>query len=132
MPTKKPKTIPKAKSSIVEAARLVAHAAKQNTAPNAELERERLISLINSMADGVIATDENTKIVMSNGAALNILDVNNSMESKQLEAVLKLVDKNNQPIDIRQTVLDTKTQFTNRDWFRLRPKRQTGLCYSPA
>ncbi len=92
------------------------HAVKLNITPNAELERERLISLINSMADGVIATDENTKIVMSNGAALNILDINSTLDGKRLESVLQLCDKNNQTIDISQIVLNTKTQFTNRDW----------------
>ena len=114
-----PKTVPNAaavKHKVVSSAKTIAHAVKKNITPNAELERERLTSLINSMADGVIATDENTKIVLSNGAALNILDVNNTMAGKYVNDVLKLLDKNNQPVDIRQTVLDTKTQFTNRDW----------------
>lgn len=90
------------------------------TAPDnlrsAELERERLISLVNSMADGVLAADEDTKIVLSNGAALNVLDINSTLEGKQLSNVLKLIDQNNQPIDIKKVVLSTKTQFTNRDW----------------
>ena len=42
----------------------------------ADLEHERLSSLINSMADGVLALGEDGKVVLSNGAALNILDVN--------------------------------------------------------
>lgn len=81
-----------------------------------ELERERLTSLINSMADGVIAIDEEATIVLYNGAALNILDVNSNMVGQKLQNVLKLVDKNNQPVDILDTVMKTKTQFTNRDW----------------
>lgn len=83
---------------------------------NADLATERLTSLINSMADGVLALDEKTTIVLSNGAALNILDVNSTLEGKHISNVLKMVDKNNQVIDIKQTVLETKTQFTNRDW----------------
>lgn len=81
-----------------------------------ELERERLTSLINSMADGVIAVDESATIVLYNGAALNILDVNSSMAGQKLASVLKLTDANNQPIDILATVMQTKTQFTTRDW----------------
>lgn len=84
--------------------------------PNAELERERLISLINSMADGVIATDEDTQIVLSNGAALNILDVNDTMNGKRVGGVLQIKDKNHQPVDITKVILETKTQFTSRDW----------------
>ena len=87
-----------------------------------ELERERLTSLINSMADGVIATDEQTNVVLYNGAALNILDVNSSITGQKLTKIIKIVDANNQPIDLYATVLQTKTQFTNRDW---------KLVYSP-
>lgn len=87
-----------------------------------QLERERLTSLINSMADGVIATDEHTAVVVYNGAALNILDVNSSMTGQKLAKIIKLVDANNQPVDLHSVVLNTKTQFTNRDW---------RLAYSP-
>lgn len=95
--------------------------AKQLHAPippeaGGELERERLTSLVNSMADGVIATDEQTNVVLYNGAALNILDVNSSMTGQKISNLLKLVDANNQPVDIHNTILTTKTQFTNRDW----------------
>jgi PAS domain S-box-containing protein len=100
------------------------------TAKNAELERERLTSLINSMADGVIAIDEKTHVVITNGAALNILDVNSTLSGKMLSSVLKVVDKNNQPIDMHQTVLDTKTQFTCRDWKLQYPDGSTINLYT--
>ena len=114
--TEKSKKSGLAKRKVISSAKIIAHAVKSNITPNAELERERLTSLINSMADGVIATDENTKIVLSNGAALNILDINNTMTGKHIESVFKLIDKNNQSVDIRSTILETKTQYTNRDW----------------
>lgn len=105
-----------AKRKVMSSAKRLAHAVANNITPSAELERERLVSLINSMPDGVIATDEKTKIVRSNGAALNILDINSTLAGRHLSRVLNLIDKNNQPVDIRQAVLDTKTQFTTRDW----------------
>jgi two-component system, OmpR family, phosphate regulon sensor histidine kinase PhoR len=81
-----------------------------------DIERERLTSLVNSMADGVIAVDENLKIVLTNGAALNILDSNTSLPGKSLAHVLKLIDKNNQPIDIKRLVLGVKTSQASREW----------------
>lgn len=87
-----------------------------SSAQHETLEHERLTALINSMADGVLATDERARIVLSNGAALNILDVNDTLRNKSLRDVLKVIDKNNQPIDLETIVLHTKTQFTNRDW----------------
>lgn len=81
----------------------------------AKLDHERLTSLVNSMADGVLAVDETMKIVLSNGAALNILDVNSSLRGRKLGDVVHLQDKNNQPIDIEQLVGRAKTPTTTRD-----------------
>lgn len=82
---------------------------------SARLEHGRLTSLINSMADGVIAVDRQIRIVLYNGAALNILDRNDSMEGKSLGEVLQPIDGNDQPVDIVELVGDTKRPITNRD-----------------
>lgn len=100
-----------------------------HAAHSAELERERLTSLINSMADGVIAIDEHAKIVIYNGAALNILDVNSSITGKSIQKVISLLDKNNQPVELRQLILDTKTQMTSRDWRLVYPDGSTVNLY---
>lgn len=88
---------------------------------NAELERERLTSLINSMADGVIAIDEKAHIVVYNGAALNILDVNSTITGKLINSVIKVIDKTNQPVELKKIILETKTQSTSRDWKLIYP-----------
>ncbi|MEK7152371.1 MAG: ATP-binding protein [Patescibacteria group bacterium] len=79
------------------------------------VEHERLTSLINSMADGVIAVDNRMKIVTSNGAALNILDVNDTLIGKRLREVLRPHDKNNQPVDVERMVEAAKIPTTTRD-----------------
>lgn len=83
---------------------------------SAEIERERLKSLINSMADGVIATDENGTIVLYNGEALNVLDTNKSLNDEKIENALKIIDKNDQAVDVKKLVLGTHTQQTSRDY----------------
>ncbi len=75
----------------------------------------RLTSLINNMADAVIAVDEQIKVVLYNGAALNILDLNNIKIGDRLGKVLKPIDKNNQQVDIEKLVLSTNIPSTNRD-----------------
>lgn len=85
-------------------------------AEDASLERERLKSLISSMADGVIAINENLIVVIYNGAALNILNVNSIISGKSLGSVLKLVDKNNQPINAEQLIRSIKTSYASRDF----------------
>ncbi len=81
----------------------------------AKLDHERLTSLINSMADGVVAVDKDMKIVLNNGAAQNILDVNSSLRGRRLSEVVKLQDKNNQIIDTEDMVHRTTTPTSSRD-----------------
>lgn len=89
---------------------------RTQSAHNAELERERLTSLINSMADGVIAVDEHAKVVVTNGAAMNILDSNSTLTGKSLSRALELVDKNGQPIDVKKLVLTAETPTSSREY----------------
>lgn len=81
----------------------------------ARLEHQRLTALVNSMADAVIAVDEIQKIVIYNGAALNILDINTEIKGKYISDVLKLIDKDNQNINLERLIEHTRTQFTSRD-----------------
>ncbi|HEX3568721.1 MAG TPA: PAS domain-containing sensor histidine kinase [Candidatus Saccharimonadales bacterium] len=82
---------------------------------SADVEHEQLTSLINSMADGVIAIDQAMHVVFYNGAALNVLDVNSSIHDKKLGSILKPIDKNKQPVDIEKMVQDIKVPTTTRD-----------------
>jgi PAS domain S-box-containing protein len=82
----------------------------------AALEHERLTSLISSMADGVIALDDHAKIIIYNGAALNILDLNGSITGRSLPRVMPLYDKNGQPVNVSQLVQDTKIPTSSRDY----------------
>lgn len=95
----------------------MANSTNHNTARTevAQLERERLTSLINSMADGVIAVDEYAKVVIYNAAALNILDLNSSMHGKSIGKYLKPIDKESHPVDIVDLIEETKIPVANRD-----------------
>lgn len=89
---------------------------KRVIAPNAQLEHERLTSLINSMADGVLAVDTKGRVVLHNGAALNILDSNTIAANAPLEGLLKLTDKENKPVNVTQLVRNTKLATSSRDY----------------
>jgi PAS domain S-box-containing protein len=81
----------------------------------ANIEHERLTSLINSMADGVITVSSKMNIVLSNGAALNILDVNNTLINKRLYEVFQPFNKNNQSVPIEQLVQGARIPTSTRD-----------------
>lgn len=81
-----------------------------------DYERSQLNSLVNSMADGVIAVDMDAKVILSNAAALNLLDINSAMQGKPLQDYLKLVNEKEEPVNVGLTILSTKMPTVNRDW----------------
>lgn len=81
-----------------------------------DYEHSQLTSLINSMADGVIAVDTAAKVVLYNAAALNVLDSNSSMQGKPLKKFIALFDKDQQPVDIVKLVTNTKLANVSRDY----------------
>lgn len=95
----------------------------------ASIDHERLNSLINSMADGVIALDAQGLIVLYNGGALNILDLNSTIKGKKLSGLMKLVNKENQPIDVQRLIFETKTPIVNRDFRLVYPDNNTINLY---
>lgn len=82
----------------------------------AQLEHERLTSLINSMGDGVLAVDEQIHVVVYNGSALNILDINTLKPNAPIGPVIHLIDKDNKKIDVVNLVKDTKIATSYRDY----------------
>lgn len=93
------------------------------------IEHERMLSLINSMGDGVVAIDESQKVVLYNGAALNILDRNGAMTGQFLAQVMRVIDKNNQPIDVQALVTAAKTPVFYRDYLLQYPDESTINLY---
>ena len=90
-------------------------AKKKKHVRSAEFERQRLESLINSMADGVVATDDKLKIVLYNAAALGLFDTNESLKGLRLSEVCKLANKKNRSVDFDEFVKKARTQKTSRD-----------------
>lgn len=89
-----------------------------NTPPpdTSMLDHQWLDSLINAMADGVVASDENGNVALYNGAALNILDVNKIDKNQPIEQVLKLLDSNGSEVDTKAFIQGTTTQNITRDY----------------
>lgn len=83
--------------------------------PSTNLEHERLTSLVNSMADGVIAVDKQARVVIYNGAAMNILNRNDSIEGKHLGTIFHPIDKDGRPVDVKTLINAATTPTTNRD-----------------
>ena len=83
---------------------------------DARIEHERLNILINSMTDGVIATDENGVIQLYNAAVLDLLDRNTSITNMPVENVLPLLDQNSQPVDVQALLRSVHIPTISRDY----------------
>ena len=81
----------------------------------ASLDHEQLLSLVNSMADAVIAVDNDQRITMYNGATLNLLDINSGIRGEKLSAVLTLNDQEDKIIDLHKLIKSITTYFVSRN-----------------
>lgn len=78
-------------------------------------QRERLISLVNSMGDAVVATDEDGYIKVFNAATLNLLDTNVSLTNKKIDRVLHLYDESGNRVHALELAKARKVVFTRTD-----------------
>jgi two-component system phosphate regulon sensor histidine kinase PhoR len=79
------------------------------------LEHQQLTSLVNSMADAVLALDQDARVVLYNAAALGILDLNTIPHRASLAEIFKPVDKDGQPLDVLNMIKQTAVPVINRD-----------------
>lgn len=79
------------------------------------LEQDRLRSLINSMTEAVIATDNKGKITVYNGATLSLLDTNSSLLGSKLSEVLKITDSQGKKLDLIDAAHKSNLSMTRSD-----------------
>lgn len=81
----------------------------------ATVERQRMQALINSMTDGVIATDDNGSVVLYNGSALDLLNINVSLERKNIKDFMFLFDSQDKKVDVYAQAEKARAYFVSRD-----------------
>lgn len=89
--------------------------ALDSTSHNTALERQRLLSLINSMGEAVIATDHEGKILIYNASVLSLFDTNVSLEGKNIEDVLNLHNRANKKVHLMPRVHESNTSFSSSE-----------------
>ena len=56
------------------------------------LQRDRVMTIVNNLADAILATDRRGRIQLYNAASLNLLDTNANIRGKSIDEVIKLND----------------------------------------
>lgn len=84
---------------------------------HAEYEHERMVNLINSMSEAVLAVDEKGVINIYNAAAMDLLDTNIELIDKNIDEVVKLYDNQNNPISALKIAQETRYLQRRSDVF---------------
>jgi len=61
------------------------------------LQRDRILTIVNNLADAVISTDKDGVIRVYNAACLNLLDTNRDINGLHIDKILRLTDNDNRP-----------------------------------
>ncbi|MET0980337.1 MAG: ATP-binding protein [Candidatus Saccharimonadales bacterium] len=79
------------------------------------LERDRILTLVNNLADAVLSTDEKGIIRVYNAASLNLLDTNTGLDGRNINDILTLVDEDDKPVDILSDMKKTHSVVVRDD-----------------
>lgn len=88
------------------------------TRDKAAFQRERLLTLINSMGDAVITTDQNGQITVYNAATLSLLNTNQDIKGMNIDEALRLKNAKNRHIKIFDDAQKRNRMFSRTDLVR--------------
>ncbi len=60
------------------------------------LQRDRILTIVNNLADAVLSTDKQGVIRVYNAASLDLLDTNDSLNGHHIDTILKLYDQDDE------------------------------------
>ena len=79
------------------------------------LQRDRILTIVNNLADAIMSTDKNGVIRVYNAASLGLLDTNTSLEGKHIDTVIKLVDKDQKAVKLSRSFKSTRSVVARED-----------------
>lgn len=79
------------------------------------LERDRILTLINNLADAILSTDENGVVRIYNAASLNLLDTNTGFDGRKIDDILTLVDQDDTPVSLLEAMKQSRSVVVRDD-----------------
>ena len=64
------------------------------------LQRDRILTIVNNLADAVLSVDKDGVIRVYNAASLNLLDTNTSLNGHHINEIITLYDTEDKPVDL--------------------------------
>ncbi len=78
------------------------------------LQRDRILTIVNNLADAILSTDKNGIIRVYNAASLNLLDTNDSLNGHHIDEILTVKDKDDTRVHLFNELLKSRS-VTARD-----------------
>jgi len=85
-----------------------------NSKAQESLQRDRVLTIVNNLADAVLSTDMAGIIRVYNAASLNLLDTNVSLNGRHIDEILPLIDQDNKEMSLFKEFQKVAT-VTKRD-----------------
>ncbi len=98
------------------------------------LQRDQVLTIINNMSDGVFSTDGHGIIRIYNAASLELLDTNDGLIGRHVDAILPLTDKDGNTVSIYQAFQAAKSVIKRDDLiyaYKDGEKIRIEITYSP-
>lgn len=68
------------------------------------LQRDRILTIVNNLADAILSTDKNGIVRVYNAASLNLLNTNSSLNGQHIDDIVTLRDQTGKPVDLFETL----------------------------
>lgn len=88
-----------------------------NAIKQESFEHERILTLINNLADAILSLDTDGVVRVYNAASLNLLDTNGSLNGRHIDEIVTLHDIDNKPVRLFD-LIKTVRSVTVRDDLR--------------
>lgn len=79
------------------------------------LQRDRILTIVNNLADGILSTDKDGIVQVYNAASLNLLDTNSELTGQPIDSVLHLLDKDNKTFRFVRAFRTARSVETRED-----------------
>ena len=88
----------------------------KNSFRDKEIERQRLLLLINNMGEAVAAVDQDGKIMIYNSRFLMLLDTNEKIEQRDIANLLHLKSKEGDEVNFGDMLKDASSEYSTSDY----------------
>lgn len=79
------------------------------------LQRDRILTIVNNLADAVLSTDKNGIIKVYNASTLNLLDTNRDLNGLHIDKILAVQDQEKKPVSLFSNFQQAKSVIVRDD-----------------